>query len=101
MPVRRPFPRTAPTWRTPPPPAALRCGSGGAASLCGCGARGAASAGDEAAGCGSACGGCSGHAHAEATPVPAQPAQAEPGALRSDLVAVRRRGAGTDIAPNA
>ncbi|MDX6764103.1 biotin synthase BioB, partial [Streptomyces sp. F8] len=54
-----------------------------------------------AAGCGSACGGCSGHAHAEAEPVPAQPAQAEPGALRSDLVAVRRRGAGTDIAPNA
>ncbi|MFD5623074.1 biotin synthase BioB [Streptomyces yangpuensis] len=75
------------------------CGSGGGASLCGSGA-GAASDAD-AAGCGSACGGCSGHAHAEAAPVAAQPAQAEPGALRSDLVAVRRRGAGTDIAPNA
>ncbi|MFE5720033.1 biotin synthase BioB [Streptomyces erythrochromogenes] len=81
-------------------PAGGGCGSKGGASLCGSGA-GPASAGDEAAGCGSACGGCSGHAHAEATAVPAQPAQAEPGALRSDLVAVRRRGAGTDIAPNA
>ncbi|MEW2583406.1 biotin synthase BioB [Streptomyces virginiae] len=81
-------------------PAGGGCGSNGSASLCGSGT-GAASAGDEAAGCGSACGGCSGHAHTEATPVPAQPAQAEPGALRSDLVAVRRRGAGTDIAPNA
>lgn len=81
-------------------PAGGGCGSNGGASLCGSGA-GSASAGDEAAGCGSACGGCSGHAHAQAAPVPAQPAQAEPGALRSDLVAVRRRGAGTDIAPNA
>ncbi|MFJ9944555.1 biotin synthase BioB [Streptomyces erythrochromogenes] len=84
-------------------PAAGGCGSKGGASLCGS-AAGPAPAGDGAAGCGSACGGCSGHAHAEATPVPAQPAQpaqAEPGALRSDLVAVRRRGAGTDIAPNA
>ncbi|MFJ2597527.1 biotin synthase BioB [Streptomyces erythrochromogenes] len=81
-------------------PAGGGCGSNGGASLCGSGA-GPASATDETAGCGSACGGCSGHAHAEATPVPAQPAQAEPGALRSDLVAVRRRGAGTDIAPNA
>ncbi|MFG2340043.1 biotin synthase BioB [Streptomyces yangpuensis] len=80
-------------------PAGGGCGSGGGASLCGSGA-GAASDAD-AAGCGSACGGCSGHAHAEAAPVAAQPAQAEPGALRSDLVAVRRRGAGTDIAPNA
>ncbi|MFB7173739.1 biotin synthase BioB [Streptomyces sp. NPDC056254] len=76
------------------------CGSGGGASLCGSGAA-SSEASDEAAGCGSACGGCSGHAHAEAEPVPARPAQAEPGALRSDLVAVRRRGAGTDIAPNA
>lgn len=80
-------------------PAGGGCGSAGGASLCGSGA-GAASDAD-AAGCGSACGGCSGHAHEEAAPVAAQPAQAEPGALRSDLVAVRRRGAGTDIAPNA
>ncbi|MEU6863977.1 biotin synthase BioB [Streptomyces sp. NPDC046876] len=47
------------------------------------------------AGCGSACGGCSGHGHE------AVPAQAEPGEVRPDLVAVRRRGAGTDLAPNA
>ncbi|WP_030960103.1 biotin synthase BioB [Streptomyces sp. NRRL S-378] len=80
-------------------PAGGGCGSAGGASLCGSGA-GAASDAD-ATGCGSACGGCSGHAHEEAAPVAAQPAQAEPGALRSDLVAVRRRGAGTDIAPNA
>ncbi|MFE0580153.1 biotin synthase BioB [Streptomyces sp. NPDC058874] len=73
------------------------CGSRGGASVCGSGAAGA----DDAVGCGSACGGCSGHPHAEAAPVPEQPAQAGPGELRSDLVAVRRRGAGTDIAPNA
>ncbi|MFJ3979203.1 biotin synthase BioB [Streptomyces sp. NPDC090021] len=82
-------------------PAGGGCGSGGGASLCGSGAGAASDADADAAGCGSACGGCSGHAHAEAAPVAAQPAQAEPGALRSDLVAVRRRGAGTDIAPNA
>lgn len=72
------------------------CGShGGGASLCG-----SAGAGDTAgeAGCGSACGGCSGHA--ETAPVPAL-AQADAGGVRSDLVAVRRRGAGTDLAPNA
>ncbi|MBZ9594627.1 MULTISPECIES: biotin synthase BioB [Streptomyces] len=82
-------------------PAGGGCGSGGGASLCGSGAGAASDTDADAAGCGSACGGCSGHAHAEAAPVAAQPAQAEPGALRSDLVAVRRRGAGTDIAPNA
>ncbi|NXY96588.1 biotin synthase BioB [Streptomyces sp. BR123] len=77
------------------------------------------------AGCGSACGGCSGHAHepaaeagataeagaapdAGASAEPAAPAEAEPvlaqapaGELRSDLVTVRRRGAGTNLAPNA
>ncbi len=82
-------------------PAGGGCGSGGGASLCGSGAGAASDTDADAAGCGSACGGCSGHAHAEAAPVAVQPAQAEPGALRSDLVAVRRRGAGTDIAPNA
>ncbi|WP_046780713.1 biotin synthase BioB [Streptomyces yangpuensis] len=82
-------------------PAGSGCGSGVGASLCGSGAGAASDTDTDAAGCGSACGGCSGHAHAEAAPVAAQPAQAEPGALRSDLVAVRRRGAGTDIAPNA
>lgn len=46
------------------------CGSNGGTSVCGSGA----ATGDEApaAGCGSACGGCSGHGHAEAAPVPAQ-----------------------------
>jgi biotin synthase len=53
-------------------------------------------------GCGSVCGdgdgdgGCASGAPAEAAAAPA----AEPGA-RTDLVAVRRRGAGTDLAPNA
>ncbi|WP_326592527.1 biotin synthase BioB [Streptomyces sp. NBC_01294] len=79
------------------------CGSNGGASLCGSGASTAEDA--PAAGCGSACGGCSGHEHAQAAPVAAQAvplaAQAVPGEVRSDLVAVRRRGAGTDIAPNA
>ncbi|MFE6838087.1 biotin synthase BioB [Streptomyces sp. NPDC057705] len=72
------------------------CGSNGGAPVCGSGA----STGDDtpAAGCGSACGGCSGHGHADAAPVPAQ---AEAGEVRPELVAVRRRGAGTDIAPNA
>lgn len=77
------------------PAAAGGCGShGGGASLCGpSDAAGSA----EAAGCGSACGGCSGHAE----PAAASRARVEPGEVRSDLVSVRRRGAGTDIAPNA
>ncbi|MGW5849726.1 biotin synthase BioB [Streptomyces sp. NPDC055254] len=75
------------------------CGShGGAGSVCGSGAGGAADAQAPAAGCGSACGGCSGHAEPAAEPVPAQ---AGAGEVRPDLVAVRRRGAGTDLAPNA
>ncbi|MBW5484084.1 biotin synthase BioB, partial [Streptomyces bambusae] len=63
-------------------------------------------------GCGSGCGGCGSHA---AEPVAAAatdaavsadaaqdtPAQAAPGEVRPELVAVRRRGAGTDLAPNA
>ncbi|MFE5861782.1 biotin synthase BioB [Streptomyces virginiae] len=71
------------------------CGSNGGASLCG---SGAPAEGDEAAGCGSACGGCSGHAPAART---SAPVQAEAGEVRPELVAVRRRGAGTDVAPNA
>ncbi|HEY9374564.1 MAG TPA: biotin synthase BioB, partial [Streptomyces sp.] len=55
----------------------------------------------EGAGCGShaggGCGPCGGHAP-EPEQVPA--AEAANGA-RTDLVAVRRRGAGTDLAPNA
>ncbi|MFE1553682.1 biotin synthase BioB [Streptomyces sp. NPDC058734] len=75
-------------------PAGGMCGS----SAGGCGSAAGAEAEDGAGahGCGSACGGCSGHA----AQAPA-PAQAEAGEVRSDLVAVRRRGAGTDIAPNA
>ncbi|MGE7386785.1 biotin synthase BioB [Streptomyces sp. NPDC004126] len=75
-------------------PAGGMCGS----SAGGCGSAAGADAGADAGahGCGSACGGCSGHA----AQAPA-PAQAEAGEVRSDLVAVRRRGAGTDIAPNA
>ncbi|MEW1637913.1 biotin synthase BioB [Streptomyces sp. NPDC093801] len=72
------------------------CGS--AAGSGGCGP--AADAG--APGCGSACGGCAGHATGAPAEVRAEaPAQAEPGEVRPDLVAVRRRGAGTDLAPNA
>ncbi|WP_030200169.1 biotin synthase BioB [Streptomyces sp. NRRL S-87] len=79
------------------------CGShGGGASLCGP-QEGAA------AGCGSGCGGCGSHEEpaAEVAEAPAaeagqeQPAQAAPGEVRPELVAVRRRGAGTDLAPNA
>ncbi|WP_424214943.1 biotin synthase BioB [Streptomyces sp. BI20] len=76
------------------------CGShGGGASLCGSGA------GAEAAGCGSSCGGCG--SHAEVPAARTEPAvavtgeQAEPGGVRPELVTVRRRGAGTDLAPNA
>lgn len=89
------------------------CGSKGSgasasgASLCG------SSASTDGPGCGSACGGCSGHAGHEApvaasvaasVAAPAEgpvPAQAEAGEVRPGLVAVRRRGAGTDLAPNA
>ncbi|MER7660392.1 biotin synthase BioB [Streptomyces sp. NPDC096193] len=48
-------------------------------------------------GCGSVCGGESADAPAEA---PAE-VRAEANAARTDLVSVRRRGAGTDLAPNA
>ncbi|MDJ0383608.1 biotin synthase BioB [Streptomyces sp. G-G2] len=78
-------------------------GGGAGASVCGSSASDASSDAG-AAGCGSACGGCSGHAREEpvaaVVPAPAG-AQAEAGDVRSDLVAVRRRGAGTDLAPNA
>lgn len=60
----------------------------------GCGSHGAAQGGcgSHGAGDGGGCGPCGGHA--EAAPVPA-------GAARTDLVAVRRRGTGTDLPPNA
>ncbi|MFI6693777.1 biotin synthase BioB [Streptomyces sp. NPDC050433] len=47
-------------------------------------------------GCESACG-----SPDSATPAGATPAGAEPASARTDLVTVRRRGAGTDLAPNA
>ncbi|MFF1556732.1 biotin synthase BioB [Streptomyces sp. NPDC058279] len=75
------------------------CGSPGAGgSVCGSAAPGDAV---ESAGCGSACGGCSGHSAPAASQEAPAPVQAEAGEVRSDLVAVRRRGAGTDLAPNA
>lgn len=78
----------------------------------GCGSH-AGSCATEPEGCGShaggGCGPCGGGAEAEADagtaaePVPAAkaPETQVPGAARTDLVAVRRRGAGTDLAPNA
>ncbi|MFI0741730.1 biotin synthase BioB [Streptomyces sp. NPDC021100] len=52
-------------------------------------------------GCGGgSCGPCGDSGTAEAAE-PAESATDEPGAARTDLVAVRRRGAGTDLPPNA
>ncbi|GAA0280601.1 biotin synthase BioB [Streptomyces polychromogenes] len=91
---------TLPAHRADAAEAAAAARAGGVCgSAAGSGCGSAADADAQAPGCGSACGGCSGHAHAGA---PAEaPAQAEPGEVRPDLVAVRRRGAGTDLAPNA
>ncbi|MFJ9823727.1 biotin synthase BioB [Streptomyces sp. NPDC101160] len=85
--------------------AAARAGGCGshAEAAGGCGSHEAA----EGAGCGShaeaggGCGPCGGHAQAAPSADPAaEPAGEVPGA-RPDLVAVRRRGAGTELAPNA
>ncbi|WP_033331662.1 biotin synthase BioB [Streptomyces novaecaesareae] len=60
-----------------------------------------------ACGSGGGCGPCGGHAHPEAAPVATAASVGESEAseegeeLRSDLVKVRRRGAGTELAPNA
>ncbi|SOB85748.1 biotin synthase BioB [Streptomyces sp. 1331.2] len=63
-----------------------------------------------ACGSGGGCGPCGGHAHAapssaaaaaSASSVEEATEAAEDGELRSDLVKVRRRGAGTELAPNA
>ncbi|MEU7293551.1 biotin synthase BioB [Streptomyces exfoliatus] len=86
----------------------------GAAAAGGCGSAGAAGCGpaaektEEGAGCGShsggGCGPCGGHAEPAST-APASTGAAEgataANGARTDLVAVRRRGAGTDLAPNA
>ncbi|GAA4878210.1 biotin synthase BioB [Kitasatospora terrestris] len=68
---------------------------GGCGSVCGSSAAPA-----EAHGCGDACGGCGGHEElaAAAAAVDEQDADDE---ARTDLVKVRRRGAGTELAPNA
>ncbi|MFH8889714.1 biotin synthase BioB [Streptomyces sp. NPDC017949] len=87
------------------------CGSGGG-SVCGSGSAPASASGAAGSGCGSACGGCSGHAEPAAAvaavasvdtgaAVDAAPAQAAAGEVRPGLVTVRRRGTGTDLAPNA
>ncbi|MFL3866737.1 biotin synthase BioB [Streptomyces griseobrunneus] len=79
----------------------------------GCGS--SASAPEQAGGCGSheasgggGCGPCGGHTAvaddeegAPATETAGAPAAPAGGPARTDLVAVRRRGAGTDLAPNA
>ncbi|MZE50156.1 biotin synthase BioB, partial [Streptomyces sp. SID5770] len=49
---------------------------------------------------GGGCGPCGGHAPVP-EPAATPAAEATPGGARTDLVAVRRRGAGTDLAPNA
>ncbi|XMN10433.1 biotin synthase BioB [Streptomyces griseobrunneus] len=90
------------------------CGSQGAPETAGCGSHEAAAG---ATGCGShggggGCGPCGGHAEPEPSvvadageSVPAGRADAARtdagGGARTDLVTVRRRGAGTDLAPNA
>ncbi|MEU9994581.1 biotin synthase BioB [Streptomyces sp. NPDC050848] len=84
--------------------AAGAAGGCGSAASAGCGSQAEAGAGG---GCGShaeaggGCGPCGGHApEPEAATEAAQGAGAVQGA-RTDLVAVRRRGAGTELAPNA
>ncbi|GAA1934887.1 biotin synthase BioB [Kitasatospora viridis] len=89
----------------------LAGGCGGHGASGGCGGHGEAAA-EAAGGCGGgACGPC-GDQHGEAPEaVPAtasstasataEQAAADPEGLRSDLVRVRRRGAGTELAPNA
>ncbi|MFJ6621780.1 biotin synthase BioB [Kitasatospora sp. NPDC091335] len=72
------------------------CGSG--ASACGSAAPASVSASASACGSGGGCGPCGGHAHA--APEAAAPESADD-ELRGDLVKVRRRGAGTRLAPNA
>ncbi|MFF4870933.1 biotin synthase BioB [Streptomyces sp. NPDC000961] len=82
------------------------CGSGAPAAGGGCGSHAPAEGGtaEAGAGCGShsggGCGPCGGHAPVP-EPAATPAAEATPGGARTDLVAVRRRGAGTDLAPNA
>ncbi|MFD3571742.1 biotin synthase BioB, partial [Streptomyces sp. NPDC058667] len=92
---------TLPRHRADALAAAGAAGGGcGSSASAGCGS--SAEKAEEGAGCGShsgGCGPCGGHA----VPAPAEEPQTETAAngARTDLVAVRRRGAGTDLAPNA
>ncbi|MFE4690407.1 biotin synthase BioB [Streptomyces sp. NPDC056749] len=71
-----------------------------AAAAAGCGSHeGGASGAHEGGGCGSHGGGCA--PCGEGAGAAAVPEPSEALAARTDLVAVRRRGAGTDLAPNA
>ncbi|MFG2301988.1 biotin synthase BioB [Actinacidiphila glaucinigra] len=78
-----------------------------AAAAGGCGAQGSAGCASHGEGEGGGCGPCGGHAQGTGHGAgqgtghgdTAQPAAA--GAARTDLVAVRRRGTGTDLPPNA
>ncbi|MGW4779732.1 biotin synthase BioB, partial [Streptomyces filamentosus] len=72
------------------------CGSHAAAGGCGSGA--AAGCGSHADAAGGGCGPCGGHAE---TPAESPATASAASEARTDLVAVRRRGAGTDLAPNA
>lgn len=78
------------------------CGSH-AGSGCGSGSEGVCGShtGSEGGGCGSHAGGGCGAEGDRVTAVPAPAAEEAPAGVRTDLVAVRRRGAGTDLAPNA
>ncbi|MGW1182577.1 biotin synthase BioB [Streptomyces drozdowiczii] len=72
-------------------------------ALAGCGSHAGGGCATESEGCGShegGCGPCGEAPEAEAVPAAEAPETQVPGA-RTDLVAVRRRGAGTDLAPNA
>ncbi|WP_432067947.1 biotin synthase BioB [Streptomyces sp. C10-9-1] len=65
-------------------------------------AGGCGSAGAAGSVCGEGSGGCSGDAGEAVSAAGSAPApEAAPAGARTDLVAVRRRGAGTDLAPNA
>ncbi|MGW9302085.1 biotin synthase BioB [Streptomyces cyaneofuscatus] len=82
------------------------CGSQGApepAGATGCGAHGGGGGCGSHEASGGGCGPCGGHGEPEpATVAGAGAGESVPaGAARTDLVAVRRRGAGTDLAPNA
>ncbi|KJY35909.1 hypothetical protein VR45_13085, partial [Streptomyces sp. NRRL S-495] len=94
--------------------AAGGCGTGAAGGAGGgCGTAAVAGEGADAAvgGCGTGggCGPCGGHGHAVPTatagetaePTTEQAAGTAADEVRTDLVRVRRRGAGTELAPNA